>query len=375
MDKPNMLKERKQLYEDVFAFRKPKRLPILSNLYSWMILDSGHTLTEAMHDYQLMLDIDRSCQEKYQFDAYMEVGARNCPRVTEALGAGLHIIGEDSVQILDHSVMSENDYPELAKGFLPFVFSHGFKNYAPNLTNGQFYDGMVEFMDLFGFMEESSAMLRDEMQVLSFGNTLEAPIEYLYYVLRGIKGLSIDLRRRPEQVLAAMETIWNEYEQWNLEPMLTADTSGRWSDFGMVMTAQNIMNNKQFEKFYWPHMKRFLDTCVEHNKTMFAFIEGEILPKADFLQDYEKGMLMLQLEMDDPREVRRRLPNVAISGGVSTDMLTRMAPDEAVSAVRELIDDLGEGYAVSQTKMLTFREDCKSENLKAINDFVLHYEL
>ena len=38
---------------------------------------------------------------------------------------------------------------------------------------------------------------------------------------------------------------------------------------------------------------------------------------------------------------------------------------------RKLIGDLGNGFIVSSDKMLSFQDDCKRENLLAVNEYIL----
>ena len=106
-------------------------------------------------------------------------------------------------------------------------------------------------------------------------------------------------------------------------------------------------------------------------------MEGKIGMYADHFADFKKGSLCFHLENDDPWEIREALPNVCILGGLTTQMLSNATADECVAYTQKLIDELGSegGFILSEDKMLSYRNDCKSENLKAVCEFVSNYEL
>ena len=110
---------------------------------------------------------------------------------------------------------------------------------------------------------------------------------------------------------------------------------------------------------------------------MRVFTEGSILRYADYFKDYPRGVLSFHLEQDDPFEFREKLPNIAIIGGMTTDMLSKGSKEDCVAYARELIDGLGKdgGYIFSENKMLSFRGDAKAENLSAVCRFVRDYRV
>ena len=98
---------------------------------------------------------------------------------------------------------------------------------------------------------------------------------------------------------------------------------------------------------------------------------------ADFFQDVKKGTVAMGHEMDDAFEIRQKLPNICIMGGMSIDYLAKKTPEECVAFGKKLIDELGRdgGFIMSTTKILTYKNDCKRENQITLNDFVRNYKL
>ncbi|MDO5139605.1 MAG: uroporphyrinogen decarboxylase family protein, partial [Oscillospiraceae bacterium] len=148
-------------------------------------------------------------------------------------------------------------------------------------------------------------------------------------------------------------------------------------DSSILMLAHNMMNKKQFERFYWPYLKKLLDVYAENKMNIRIFTEGSILRLAEYFKDYPKGLLTFHLEQDDPFEFREALPNVAIMGGMTTDLLSNGTPEECVAYAKRLCDELGKdgGFIFSENKMISYRNDAKAENMLAVNEFVRDYRI
>ena len=64
-------------------------------------------------------------------------------------------------------------------------------------------------------------------------------------------------------------------------------------------------------------------------------------------------------------------------GGLTTELLSNGTPEECVAYTKRLCDELGKdgGFILSEGKMLSYRNDSKRENYKAVCDFVNSYRL
>lgn len=84
---------------------------------------------------------------------------------------------------------------------------------------------------------------------------------------------------------------------------------------------------------------------------------------------------MLHLEQDDIFEARKHMPNIALCGGMTKAALYDGTKEQCIDLAKKLIDELGKdgGYMMSQNKMISFKNDAKAENLKAVCDFVNEY--
>ena len=241
-----------------------------------------------------------------------------------------------------------------------------------------------EYMRYVKFvLHMSSVMGKYGIPSLSPNNPMKGAIvfgvEECMSNLLGIQQLSVAMRRNPDELDAFVKR-WNDER---IKPVIEKIKAGKGPDLkycfdsSILMLAHTIMNKKQFERFYWPYLKELLDAYAEKKMNIRIFTEGAILRFAEYFKDYPKGVLTFHLEQDDPFEFREALPNVAIMGGMTTDLLSAATPEECVNYAKRLCDELGKegGFIFSENKMLSYRNDAKSENMLAVSKFVNDYRL
>ena len=102
------------------------------------------------------------------------------------------------------------------------------------------------------------------------------------------------------------------------------------------------------------------------------FAEGSILRFADYFSSFDRGTLTMHIENDDVFEIRSSMPNVAIMGGLTTEVLRADHVRDAVEYTKMLCGTLGAegGFILSEGRMLSYRNDAYSANYKAICDFM-----
>ena len=379
MDAQALLKERKELFENCFDFKHNKRVPMMSNFFTWKIYDAGYTAKEAIYDYDIMEKINRHFIETYQFDAYFDLGTRNPMRVTNAFGGGYHYVDEkyDTVLIDDHEVMMGDEYKEFMENPVAFYYTKALKRMArPGVTVGEMKNAVMEMMAFGEFSAKQAAILRNEYGGLMFigGTGGFHPFEALFNTYRGMKESALDVRKRKGEVKEWMDFIWETETLPGTIASLQADESGCVGTLMMALLGHSILSYDQFGELYWPYAKQIIDLAIEHKKRIAVMCEAEMLRLADFFEEVPKGVLLIQLEQDDIFEYRKRLPNIAITGGMPTELLGHGTKEQCIDYAKRLIDELGEGYAFGTTKMMSYKDDAKGENLKAVCDFVREYE-
>ncbi|MDR3645182.1 MAG: uroporphyrinogen decarboxylase family protein, partial [Clostridia bacterium] len=119
---------------------------------------------------------------------------------------------------------------------------------------------------------------------------------------------------------------------------------------------------------------RMLDAVVAADKTCYIFSEGSTKRFWSYFKDLPKGHFAFHVEQDDIFEFKKELPNCCAVGGMHASLLGGGTKEQCVSYAKHLIDELGgEGFILSQDKMISYRNDTNPENLKAVCDFVREY--
>lgn len=284
--------EKVQLFQDAAGFEN-RRVPNLSNDYTWKIFDSGYTHKGAYFDSKKMGKLVCENHERYNFDAYLDLGTRNHFPQMQALGGGSYVLNEQtgSINVTDAPTLKPEEYEDFAKD----------------------------------------------------------PMAYLNILFA---------RKFPA-----------------LQRALQAGEKTYIADVYCALIGHQVMNRKQFEQLYLPQLRQILDACAQAGKMVYLYVEGSIARFAEYFKDVPKGCAIMHLEIDDIFEMRKLLPGMCLAGGMTTDLLGSESPERCVAHAEKLVSELGPGYVMSQNKMLSFKNDCRRENLLAVNNFVREYTL
>ena len=389
MNSKEMKASRIRLFRDAANFKKTERIPHFANVVTWKVFDAGYTLDQAMTNFEIMEKTVIHFLDKYPVDAVLDVGIRNQFNVTEAFGkGGYYYYTPEAVGIHDHAHCTVdtlmdylNDPTRYAwEVILPKKYGEDWEKKTTEVWKKTF----SEYMRYIRYILHMSTVTgKYGLPGLSPNNPMKGAIvfgiEELLSNLLGIQQLSVAMRRSPDK----LEAFINRWDEERIKPVIEKIKAGKGPDYkycfdsSILMLAHTVMNKKQFERFYWPHLKELLDAYAEKGMNIRIFTEGAILRFADYFKDYPKGVLTFHLEQDDPFEFRKALPNVCIMGGMTTDLLSNGTPGECVSYAKRLCEELGKdgGFIFSENKMLSYRNDAKAENMLAVCRFVNDYRL
>ena len=385
MDTKALKAQRAQLFRDAANFKNTERVPHLSAAVTWKIFDAGHTLDEAMTSYSVMEECVRHFLDNYPVDAMLDVGIRNQFWVTEAFGTpGYYYYTPETVGIHDHAhctpdtLMQYLDDPEkyIWETLLPKKYGEAWEQ----KTLSDWKRTFKAYMDYTKFIIHMGGVTGKEYGIPSLSPTnpakgaIQFGIEELLANLLGIKQLSSALRRNAD----LLDEFIQKWDAQHIDPIIEKLDKSKGPDVSycydasIMMLAQNILNPKQFERFYWPSLKKLLDAYAAKGMNVRIFAEGSVIRYAEYFRSFPKGLITFHLEHDDPFEFRRALPNCAIMGGMTTDMLSTATPQECVAYAEKLCKEL-DGFVFSENKMLSYKNDATAENMKAVCEFVAGY--
>ncbi len=198
-----------------------------------------------------------------------------------------------------------------------------------------------------------------------------APFDMLTDMLRGTKGIFIDIYRQPEKIHEAMERLVPivieeavNIANMNLSPIVMMP---------LHKGEKGFMSQKQFETFYWPTFKKVLMGMINEGLVPMPFAEGNYIPRLETIQDMPRGSMIWYFEYMDMAKAKATVGrNNCIYGNLPVSTMVTGTPEEVKEGCRKLIETCapGSGYILSAAASMDFG---KVENLHAMMDAAKEY--
>ncbi len=292
--------------------------------------------------------------------------------------------------------MKANEYDELIKDPSYFLMKKYLSRICGKLESlqklpslftsleiGSFFSGLTAFGDP-GVKEALNALMQagDEstrwaaaiaasdrrIAALGFpafsGGFTKAPFDAIGDTLRGTTGIAMDMYRRPDKILIAME---------QLTPLLIEMGVPKVGLGGspIIMIplhkgADGFMSNEQFKKFYWPTLKAVAIGLIEKGLVPCLFAEGGYNSRLEVIQDIPAGKAIWyfdQIAMKKAKDIVGRM--ACIMGNVPLSLLIGGSQGEVRNYCKNLIDVAGkDGGFILATRSAV--DMAKPENLRAM---------
>ncbi|MGB9846745.1 MAG: uroporphyrinogen decarboxylase family protein, partial [Desulfotomaculales bacterium] len=278
-----LYEERLGRYQAAIALEKTDRMPIATGSNYFAEVYSGNTKQQTIYDSEQWL----RAEEAFLRD-FPEVDVLRNNRIWaplyDAVGCRTYKLpGRDlpprtQFQFVEEEYMKDDEYDVLINSPVEFMMDRLLPRILgelaePGSLRARFAllkGGMAQVM-MAQIMRNRSAYLEQKygMPQPMTGFFL-APFDVLADVLRGLKGILLDIYRRPEKVVEACEVLVDEMVNLAL---VTADPLKRYPIFVPTHKAC-FLSPKQFETFYWPSFKKTLERIIEAGYTVRAYLEG-----------------------------------------------------------------------------------------------------
>ncbi|MEE8419328.1 MAG: uroporphyrinogen decarboxylase family protein [Dehalococcoidales bacterium] len=259
---------------------------------------------------------------------------------------------------------------------LGFLLRPEFKEFAEKLMQAarkqeelrQEGAGFSELMHYLGFPSQYGAGLAG-------GGIGQAPFDVVSDMLRGMRGAMLDMYRCPDKLLAACDKIL----EWRIAQAVPAepDARGYRRRAGMPLHrgSDGFMSLPQFEKFYWPGLKKAILTNIELGYISAPFWEGIWDERLEYLLELPKGRVVFHCEKTDIFKAKEILgDHMCIQGGVPPSLLQYGSPQDVDEHCKKLIEVVGKngGFILGSGSVIDY---AKPENIKAMVDSVKKYGL
>ena len=201
----------------------------------------------------------------------------------------------------------------------------------------------------------------------SFGGFTKAPYDVIADTLRGTHGASMDLKRNPDELLAAVDSLTPMMIEMGIR---SANGAGNPLVFiPLHKGADGFMSEEEFTTFYWPQLREVIDALTDAGLVPWLFAEGGYNSRLDTIADQPEGNIVWQFDRTDMLEAKEKLGDrVAIAGNVHSSLLNTETPEDVTEYCEELIEDLGpDGFILAPGVAL---DEAEPANVQAMIDSV-----
>jgi hypothetical protein len=365
---------------------EPDRVPVMLPVGSFPAYYAGTTFHKIIYDYdELKRSWIKFMDDFGDMDTFIGPGLIPSGRILDALDVKMmkwpgHGLGKDvsMQQIVEGEYMKADEYdwlmmdptdynlrvtmPRTTGLFEPFSkmpplrMLFGGASWVGLLANPEIRKVFQTLMDLSDeFMKHQSAIMEVSTLALSrgypsfFGGVMaQAPYDFFADMQRGTKGIILDLYRQPEKLLEAIEI------QLNLTIKTTIKNFPMTGCPVCMMPLHKgddtFMSDKQFEKFYWPSLRKLFLAMIEEGLVPFPFAEGSYNSRLKQITDLPKSGVVWYFDKTDMAQAKKILGNVScIVGNVPSSAMITGTSRQVKEMCRQLIEICapGGGYILA----------------------------
>jgi uroporphyrinogen-III decarboxylase len=381
-----LYKQRVTRFIKAIKLEEPDRVPVMLPTGSSPAYFAGSSFYKIMYDYD---ELKRSwihfMDEFGDMDTFMGPGLIPSGRIMEALDVKImkwpgHGMGKDVTmqQIVEGEYMKADEYDwlmmdptdynlrvtlprtagvfEPLKKMPPLRMLFGGASWVGLLADPEIRKVFQTLMDqadefkkhMAAIMEVSNIARSRGYPALSGMIMAQAPYDYFADMQRGTYGIAMDLYRQPEKLLEAIDVQLNLTIQTSIKniPM---------SDCPVCMMPlhkgdDTFMSDKQFDKFYWPSLRKLMMAMIEEGLVPFPFAEGKYNSRLKQITDLPKSGVVWYFDQTDMAQAKKALGDVScIVGNVPTSLIMTGTSAQVKEKCRRLIETCapGGGYILA----------------------------
>jgi hypothetical protein len=202
----------------------------------------------------------------------------------------------------------------------------------------------IEFMKTIGDSYGELAQLGfPAFAPVTIGGVGGAPFDMISSFLRGMKGSMLDMYRRPEKLLRACDIVLERRMATAMPTNLSK--KGRLQRVGIPLWRgdKKFMSEAQFNRFYWPGLKKSLQANIDLGYIAMPFFEAEFGDRLERLLELPQGKMVACVEYVDAFRAREILGGhtCLLVRQPTSSKLWSLAQVEAFN--KDLIDKCGKG--------------------------------
>lgn len=413
MGKPpeELFQERTKRIQDAIQLKQPDRVPFTPFLTFFPATYAGLSFEEAMHDYDKLAKAVKKFVLDFQPDAFADTFRILAWAPTleildykQMVWPGYGGKPDTVYQFIEGEYMKAEEYDAfladpsdfLLRSFLPRVWGllEPLKMLRP--LSWAWYTRSAAYVAPFGTPEvagaleglikagqESQRMIAKALELIGdleslgfprmFYSSSFAPFDYIGDLLRGTRGIMLDMFRNPDKLLAAIDKV---------TPMLIEQATSAPKTAGVNRVfiplhkgLDGFMSPEQFKTFFWPSLKKLMMACIDAGLTPNPLWEGDCTSRLEIIGDIPKGKVVYWFERTSLFKAKEVLGDtVCIEGGVPSSLMITGSPEEVKAHCKKLVDVVGKDGGFIMNGDVGIPDEAKVQNVRAMADFMREYQ-
>lgn len=401
-------KERVGRFIEAIKLEEPDRVPVSLPSGFYPAIYAGGSLKKAMYDYDALRESWLRFLREFEMDAFVGPGLVLPGRMVDAIDYRLHHwpghgLADDvpMYQYVEGEYMPPEEYDDLIRDPADYLFRFflprsvgAFKGFGKLGPLTPFVGIPVAYITQFGDPDVRAsvlALLDAAQEGLKWqkvvrevndatlaagipnmwGGLSGAPYDLIGDMMRGTKGIMMDMYKRPDKLKEAME---------RLVPIAVNEAVGMANASGSPVIFMPLhkgtggfMSGKQFETFYWPTLRKVMMGLIEEGLVPMPFAEGDFSARLDVVKEMPRGTVVWHFETMDMARAKEILgDNACIAGNLPASILCTGTPAQVKEACRRLIETCapGGGYILTGAASM---DKGDPDNLRAMMEAAKEY--
>lgn len=369
--------------------RQGDRVPFIPTTNNFNAMGYGVSVYDAMKDFSVLTDPFQKYLKQYDPDlVYMPPFFPIDPMET-AGHTGARWPGEyhnlplnTAYQYIDQEFLGDDDWDEYLKDPSAFILKKilpkKYKSFKglEMINTAMLCNHAVLQLGIFGMPEVKETLLNMikageqvgeyfgkamgvTMSIINsgypvFGSAVaQAPFDEFADYVRGLITTCMDIKTDPELVEEAV----NRWADATI-PNAIATAKIQHQEYVFIPLhagVDDFMSVADYNRFYWPTLKRLIEALVANDLTPVVICEGKYHTRLETLTDVPKGKVIYFFEDVDLAKAKKTFEGIAcIGGGMKTQYLMSGTTERVVEETKRVLDICapGGGFIMSNTLAL-----------------------
>ena len=402
-DYEELYKERRERLSRAYNLKEPDRVPVSGSFGYFAARYGGITTQEFLTDYDKLRGAVVKTAVDFGFDtasggggiyalplviAMMRdyggivPGMINIPLhdvlgVTYCRFPGVEIKKDTPPQFIGQEYMKPEEYDEFINDTFNFIaqklLPRHFRNIDP-IDSPKAMTTWIKYGEESQRYRAAMNVMSSELRKYGFpsfsGGFSYAPLDFIGDYVRDIKNVLLDTYRMPDKVKQAAEAV----KDLLLElAEITAKTAPKGSHAFIPLHLNEYFSPKQYYEFYWPTLKEIVEDLIKLGFVPSIFYEGYQDPHLESILELPKGKTIAKFEKTDLAKAKEVIGDHAcIIGGPPTSLFLG-DPGKVDEYVKDLMGEVKEGGGFVLAPAVSFPENAKPENVRALMRAVEKY--